>query len=1178
MAIKALTTPLLQLPDVLTLQESLRKKNTVFDLMGCASAHLIFAVGTSFKHRLVIAPDELTAKAYYDEIKSLDENTVYFPAKDMLFFQSDIAGNALSSSRMQAVEALISKDEITVICTAAALMNKLVPREAIELGISCVTVGDRIDITEFRQNLVELGYENVGQVEHPGEFGVRGGIIDVYPLTAQNPVRIELWDDEVDNIRSFDVLSQKSVDKLKDVIIFPATEVPMKASVLDLGIKKLKSDYEKRYETLRSEMKTSEAFNLRSALEGLIDLAEQGSFSSALETYIDYFYEKPQSIIDYMPLDTVCMVVEPLKVANSGKVTQDEFVSAMEGRTTSGYVLPSLLNDFFGINDVMARLASRRTIAFSALGNRSELLEAKSHASVRVGGVNSYNGSLELLVKDLNSYRSRGYKVILMTASRTRAARLSEELLEEDIIATFTEDDNRDIENGEILIVLGEILRGIEYPDAKFVILSESDIYGQVHHKKRKVKRYEGETIASFSELTVGDFVVHENYGLGVYRGMEQMELDHIIRDYIVIEYAKGAKLYVLTSQLDCIQKYGKSDQGKAPKLNSLGAGTQEWNRTREKVQSAVGVIAQELVDLYALRQNTKGFCYGPDTVWQKEFEENFPYEETAGQLAAIEAVKKDMMSDKIMDRLICGDVGFGKTEVAIRAAFKAVQEGKQVVYLVPTTILAQQHYNNFVSRMSGYPINIGLLCRFRSAAEQKLTIKGLKEGTVDIVIGTHRLLSADVDYKDLGLLIIDEEQRFGVNHKEKIKTLKNTVDVLSLSATPIPRTLHMSLVGLREMSVLDEAPLERTPIQTFVFEYNEEMIREAITREMARGGQVYYVFNRVIGIQDMAARISELVPEASVGYIHGQMTENRVEDVMMDFINKEIDVMVATTIIEIGLDISNVNTIIIHDSDNMGLSQLYQLRGRVGRSNRTAYAFLMYKRDKMLKEVAEKRLEAIKEFTDLGSGFKIAMRDLEIRGAGNMLGKEQHGYMAAVGYDLYCKLLNEAVKEKRGMAPPSASYSTSVDVVIEAYLPKSYVPGEEQRIDLYKRMAAIESEESKDDILEELIDRFGEPKKCVMNLLWVAMLRVKAHEAGIISIEEKGDVVKFLMYNKAPIDILKIPDFIKAHSPQMSFVADPKAPYFSVNLKMNSKVKSLDKFEYISELVEEIGKLKEER
>lgn len=615
--------------------------------------------------------------------------------------------------------------------------------------------------------------------------------------------------------------------------------------------------------------------------------------------------------------------------------------------------------------------------------------------------------------------------------------------------------------------------------------------------------------------------MVHESHGLGVYQGIEKVEVDKIVKDYMKISYRDGGILYVLATGLDVIQKYASAEAGTKPKLNKLG--TQEWNKTKSKVRSAVDEIAQDLVELYATRQQSEGFQYGKDTVWQREFEEMFPFEETEDQISAIMATKEDMESSRIMDRLICGDVGYGKTEIAIRAAFKAVQENKQVVYLVPTTILAQQHYNTFVQRMKDFPVRIDLLSRFRTAAEQKKTITDLKKGMVDIVIGTHRVLSADVEYKDLGLLIIDEEQRFGVAHKEKIKKLKENVDVLTLTATPIPRTLHMSLIGIRDMSVLEEAPGDRQPIQTFVCEYNEELVREAIVRELSREGQVYYVYNRVNNIADVAAMIQKLVPEANVSFAHGRMKENELERIMYDFIDGEIDVLVSTTIIETGLDISNVNTMIIHDSDQMGLSQLYQLRGRVGRSNRTAYAFLMYKRNKMLKEIAEKRLGAIKEFTELGSGFKIAMRDLEIRGAGNLLGAKQHGHMQAVGYDLYCKMLNEAVKNLKGISTIE-DFNTSIDLEADAYIPATYIVNEVQKLDIYKRIAGIENEKECDDMREELLDRFGEIPKSAENLLRIALIRSHAHKLYMPEVKGKDETIRFQLRPDARIRVENIP------------------------------------------------------
>ena len=780
-----------------------------------------------------------------------------------------------------------------------------------------------------------------------------------------------------------------------------------------------------------------------------------------------------------------------------------------------------------------------------ALDLKNPHLEIGTHLNIQSKTVNPYNNSFELLVKDLERYKKNGYQVILLSGSRTRAKRLADDLMAEGLNAFYSEDYDHEVKSGEIMTGYGKIKKGYEYPMLKFVVISESDIFGGEKKKKKRKRIYEGEKIASFTDLNIGDYVVHESHGLGIYRGIEKIEVDKTEKDYIKIEYAGGGNLYILATQLEQIQKYAGAG-AKKPKLNKLGG--QEWNKTKSRVRGAVREIAEDLVKLYAVRQNEQGFAFGPDTVWQKEFEEMFPFEETEDQDLAIAATKADMESTKIMDRLICGDVGYGKTEIAIRAAFKAVQDGKQVVFLVPTTILVQQHYNTFVQRMKDYPIRIEQMSRFRTPAQQKKVIEDLKKGLVDIVIGTHRVLSSDMQYKDLGLLMIDEEQRFGVTHKEKIKKMKENVDVLTLTATPIPRTLHMSLVGIRDMSVLEEAPEERQPIQTYVMEYNEEMVREAITRELSRNGQVYYVYNRVNTIADMAAKIGEMVPDANVAFAHGQMSERELEKIMFSFINGEIDILVATTIIETGLDISNVNTIIIHDSDRMGLSQLYQLRGRVGRSNRTAYAFLMYKRDKVLREIAEKRLAAIREFTDLGSGFKIAMKDLEIRGAGNLLGERQHGHMEAVGYDLYCKMLNEAVKNLKG-EDTAPDFLTTVELEVDAYIPASYIVNEQQKLDIYKRIAGVETESESAEMKEELLDRFGTVPKSVDNLLRIALLRAQAHKLYIMEIKGRPGELRFVYRPDARVHGENIPMLFEQYGNSLKFLPQGN-PVFTYQFK----------------------------
>lgn len=1156
------------------LQKMQTGKKGILQVSGCIDAakpHMMYSVGNGAKNRIIVTFHEQKAKELQEEYLFFDKRTAYYPAKDILFYQSDIRGNVLTGERINALKMIAEEEPCTIITTFDGLMNPMPVPEKFLHAARKIAVGDTVELEEFTRHLVELGYEKNYQAQTMGEFSVRGGIIDVFPLTEDNPIRIELWGDEVDSIRSFDAESQRSIENLEEVSIYPACELVLSKEEREMGIKRMLAEAEKTSAKFRKEMKTEEAYRVKSAAEQVAEEAGEFGISAGLDAYLSYFCENRVSLLDYFDRDdTLVFLDEAARTVERGIATETEFSESMKQRLEKGYILPGQMKELFSCKEIIGKLESYCCISLVALDLKNKHLDIQERFHIESKTVNPYNNSFELLVKDLNRYKKNGYRTVLLSSSRTRAKRLAEDLMEEGLNTFYSEDFDHEVKPGEIMTGYGKIKKGYEYPLLKFVVISESDIFGGEKKKKKHRRTYEGEKIASFTDLNIGDYVVHENHGLGIYRGIEKIEVDKTVKDYIKIEYAGGGNLYILATQLELIQKYAGAD-AKKPKLNKLGG--QEWNKTKTKVRGAVKEIAQDLVQLYAARQSKEGFVYGPDTVWQKEFEEMFPFEETEDQELAIEATKKDMESTKIMDRLICGDVGYGKTEIAIRAAFKAVQDGKQVAFLVPTTILAQQHYNNFVQRMKDFPVNVDLLCRFRSPTEQKKTIEGLKKGSVDIVIGTHRLLSKDVVYKDLGLLIIDEEQRFGVAHKEKIKQLKNNIDVLTLTATPIPRTLHMSLIGIRDMSVLEEPPMDRIPIQTYVMEFNEELVREAISRELARGGQAYYVYNRVKEIADVATKIAELVPEANVAYAHGQMRETELENIMYRFINGEIDVLVSTTIIETGLDISNVNTMIIHDADNMGLSQLYQLRGRVGRSNRTAYAFLMYRRDKMLKEIAEKRLAAIKEYTELGSGFKIAMRDLEIRGAGNLLGAEQHGHMEAVGYDLYCKMLNEAVKEAKGVKVEE-NFDTSIDIDIDAYIPMGYIPNEFQKLDIYKRIAGIETEEESEKILEELIDRFGDLPKSVENLLSIAKIKTMAHRAYFTEVAQKGETLKFTLYEKAKIDVAKIPEFVASYGNNLKFAADAKAPYFTYFLKKNSREKSVDALEILEKFLSSAGEV----
>lgn len=1125
---RALAAPLHELGEFEEISAFLKKPGRSAALSGCVESqklHMVYGLGDGYQNRLIVTFSDLRAKEIQEDYQFYDRNVTIYPARDLIFYQADVHGNQLMKERIQCLRRLLEGKPITVVTTFSSLMSPQIPLSVWKENMISLNKETRVDEKQLAGRLVDLGYEKNYQVEAPGQFSIRGGIIDIFDLTEENPFRIELWGDEIESIRSFDILSQRSIEKLSGITIYPASEMILSKEQLKKGMEKIEKEGKDFAQRLRKEFHTQEAHRAETQIRELKEEVLEFQNLVNLDSYVHYFYESTVSFLELFDIDKSCIFIdEPARVKEHAGAVELEFRESMMHRVEKGYILPGQMNLLYSVEEIAARLSSFRAVTLAALDLKNPLLKADKKFDLTVKGISSFHNSFEALLQDLKRYKKNGYRVLLLSGSRTRAMRLADDLQQQELSAFYSESPEREIQPGEIMTYYGRVLRGFEYPLLKFVVISESDIFGSEKKKKKKKKKYEGRKINDFAELKVGDYVVHENHGLGIYKGIEKVEIEKVVKDYIKIEYGNGGNLYILATGLDVIQKYASAD-AKRPRLNKLG--TQEWSRTKNKVREAAGEVAKDLVELYALRQQTEGFSYGEDTVWQKEFEEMFPFEETEDQLAAIEATKKDMESRKVMDRLICGDVGYGKTEIAIRAAFKAVQEGKQVVYLVPTTILAQQHYNNFVQRMKDFPVRIDLLSRFRTTAEQKKTVEDLKKGFVDIVIGTHRVLSKDVAYKDLGLLIIDEEQRFGVTHKEKIKKMKESIDVLTLTATPIPRTLHMSLIGIRDMSVLEEAPNDRLPIQTYVMEYNEEMVREAIVRELSRDGQVYYVYNRVNHIADIAAGIQELVPEANVAFAHGQMQERELERIMYDFINGEIDVLVSTTIIETGLDISNVNTMIIHDSDNMGLSQLYQLRGRVGRSSRTAYAFLMYKRDKMLKEVAEKRLAAIKEFTELGSGFKIAMRDLEIRGAGNLLGQKQHGHMQAVGYDLYCKMLNEAVKSLKGISTIE-DFNTSVDLDVDAFIPSFYIMNEVQKLDIYKRIAGIENQAECDDMKEELLDRFGEIPVAVQNLFRISMIRVQAHRLYMTEVKGKNESIQFTLKQDANIHAERIPELLK--------------------------------------------------
>lgn len=1130
--------PFLQSGEYESILLKLKEKQGPVLLSGLTdSAKALLPIADEEQWQLFVCATEQRAKAMQRNLRSFEENSWFYPSKDFLFYQADTQGTLITRQRVEVLRHLSEDKSGIVVCAIDALMDRVEKRESFRDAVLRIEPGQILEMEAVEKRLVQLGYRRLPEISAMGEFAIRGGILDVFPFSEENPIRVEFWDTEVDNIRSFSVESQRSLDALDNVDIYPASD--------------------------------------RSGGED-------------------------SSLLDYFPEGSYLYLDEPARLRERGRALQEEFTESFAARlaeTEEKLSVSVLLEErgdirnrkpeelIYNADDIMARLYTDRTLAISSLGNNlenAELMglgcgnERTKVLSMDCSAVQSYKNNFELLVRDLQQYQKDKYEILLLSASRTRASRLAQELRDYELRAYYPDEGEKEQEEnrGAIKVLFGYLNTGFLYSAEKLLILTEGDMFGNSGEvkKRRKQKKLEGQHISQISELSVGDYVVQESHGIGIYRGIERISSDGVTKDYIKVEYGDGGNLYLPATKLEGIQKYGSSD-GKKPKLNKLN-GT-DWQRTRTRVQHAVKEMAKELVLLYASRQKAVGYKYGKDTVWQKEFEEMFPYEETADQILAIDDTKADMESHKIMDRLVCGDVGYGKTEVALRAAFKAVQDSKQVAYLVPTTILAQQVYNTFVERMKGFPVNVVQLSRFRTAGQIKEAISEIKSGVADIVIGTHRLLSKDVEFKDLGILIIDEEQRFGVGHKEKIKNLKKNVDVLTLTATPIPRTLHMSLVGIRDMSVLEEPPIDRIPIQTYVMEYNDELVKVAVQRELSRGGQVYYVHNRVNNIQEVAAHIQELLPEARVSFAHGQMNEGQLEEIMLRFINGEIDVLVCTTIIETGLDIPNANTMIIGDADHMGLSQLYQLRGRVGRSNRTAYAFLMYRRGKMLTEESEKRLKAIREFTQLGSGIRIAMRDLEIRGAGNVLGAEQHGHMEAVGYDLYCKLLNQAVLQEKGEVTEQELErpETQVDCDIDAYIPDKYISDEGQKLDMYKRISAILTEEDYMDMQDELLDRFGELPKQVLNLLSIAHLKALAHRCYVREVNVGRGEYRLFLSPKADIRVERIPRVVEMCHGQLTFSSGQNPLFHFRNANRREPWPVEKTIEHIEQVLKELVK-----
>ena len=1114
---------------------------------------------------VVITHNEIDAKNLYEDLSLYSTDVYFLPIREVVFYNVDAISGDLRWARLKVINEILKKREKKIIVTSVDAMTTLyTPKQKyLEYSLT-IKQGEEVDLKDISTKLMNCGYERVEVVEGKGEFSFRGGILDVFPPNAVYPYRIELFGDEIDSIRTFNIESQRSIEKIDKFDIFPAKEVIVDEEVKEKAINRITEELNSVIEN-SSKKDEDRVDKLRRIVNKNLEMLKETSTFETIDSYLPFFYDKMETFFDY--LEGFTFIVDDIKRCK-GKIDSIyyEFNENYTSFLQRGDILPSQNKLLIDNDEIFINLEKSNLITLSTFDGRNDIISLFKDIELKQTSLSNYNGQFDLLVNDIKERKEKGYKTLILAGTRTRGERLVKTLRDMEVESVYK--DNVDsIEYGEAVITFGNLIKGFECPDFKVSVISDKEVFGEakkVLPKKKNKKKGVGK-ITSFTELKPGDYVVHANHGIGVFKGIKQIDVAGNTRDYLDIVYDKGDKLYVPVDQLDLVQKYIGSE-GNTPKINKLG-GT-EWQKAKAKVRKSINEIAEDLVKLYATRAALKGYKYSKDTEWQKQFEDEFPYEETPDQLSSLEEIKKDMESDKPMDRLLCGDVGYGKTEVAIRAAFKAVMDGKQVAFLVPTTILAEQHYKNLTKRFSDFPVKIDMISRFRSTKEQRATLKALKEGNVDILIGTHRLVSKDIEFKDLGLLIVDEEQRFGVAQKEKIKNLKKNVDVLTLSATPIPRTLHMSLTGVRDISVIETPPEERYPIQTYVVEQNDQLIRDAILREMGRGGQVYFVYNRVESIEGMANYIRELVPECKVGIIHGQMTEKELETEMMNFMNKEYDVLVCTTIIETGIDIPNVNTMIVNNADKMGLSQLYQLRGRVGRSNRIAYAYFIYTKDKVLTEIAEKRLKALKDFTELGSGFKIAMRDLEIRGAGNMMGSSQHGHMAAIGYDLYCRMLEDTVKLIKGEIDKEP-IETTVDIKIDAYIPSSYIQDEIQKIEIYKKIAAIESLEEYQDIKEELEDRYSALPEAVYNLMDIAYIKSLAKELLIEEIKETPKEVRF-KFQQGYKDFNNIYKILLKKYKENIILYFGDTPFFAIKLNTIKKEEAINFYkEILKELIE---------
>ncbi len=1055
---------------------------------------------------LLITYNEIQAKQILEIIENFEkEKAVLFPKKEIVTYDFVAESKDLPYERIETLNKIKDKKNLIVVTTIEALMQKLPPKEILFKNILEFKVGDIYNLEELKKTLVNLGYSRCEFIEGRGQFSVRGGIVDI-SINETLGVRIEFWGDEVDSIRNFNITSQRSINTLDKIKIYPAHEFVLDNSIEEICKKITKKLTEEKQEEI---------------LEQDIEQIKAGNYISKIDKYFNEFYDKQSTLLEYLNDNYLIILDEISKIeARQRNILQDNS-NLIKNLIEKEKIVPEALENITSID--LNQLENEKSVIYFEKQDIVTNRQAEKY-TFNYRQINYYKSEIENLFEDIKRWNKEQKSIYVMVSTKEKTKKLKEILEKEEIACTIDEklDKTIIVKSTEkiVTITIGKLPNGFENFEINQVVVSADEL---IEGKKKKTfanKAYkEGEKVV-FADLKIGDYVVHKNYGIGIFVGVNTITADGTTKDYIKLKYKNDAILYVPTSQLDSIRKYVGGDAINPP-INSLGS--KDWIKTKEKVKKNLRAVAKELIELYAKREKAKGYAFSKDTPWQSQFENSFPYQETDDQLRCIEEVKKDMENQRPMDRLLCGDVGYGKTEVAIRAAFKAVMDHKQVAYLVPTTVLAQQQYEEFRDRMAEFPIKVDILNRFKSKKYQDEVVKKLKLGEVDIVVGTHRMLSKDVEFKDIGLLIIDEEHRFGVKAKEKIKEYKSNIDVLTMTATPIPRTMHMSIVGIRDMSVIYEPPHNRKPVQTYVLEYDQEVIKEAITKELERDGQVFYIYNRVDTIQKKADEISRLVPEAEVSYAHGQMSGNQIEEIMQDFIDKKSNVLVCTTILESGIDIANANTIIVENADRMGLAALYQIRGRVGRSDRQAYAYITYRKDKMLSEEADKRLKAIKEFTEFGSGFKIAMRDLEIRGAGSLLGEIQSGHLEQVGYDTYCNLLDEVVKEMQG-TEIEPDIDIQIDLNVTSYIPDEYIEDSAQKIEIYQNIALCRKEEDIQNVVDEIIDRFGNMPAELENLLDIARIKYLAKPFSISKIASKRTAVVFTFeQSKYEIDLQKL-------------------------------------------------------